>query len=550
MRFSLLLATLLLLALAGRTQTADLSYGHAAYRYLDRVDILGLADTSYANATQPVQRWHASRLLRGASTSGLGPKSLAWHKRTLQLVVDPQLETSGLWNTFYTNRRDLIQVNTPGFTLYLNPVLDLRYGAEQVDGGDTRTLFTNARGLQARGSLLGKVGYFFELIETQSRQPQFVHNRIEQYDAVPGQGFFKPFKEDAYDYLNARGYITYRPANWFALKFGRDRNFWGYGSQSLALSDYGVDYLFLQFTTRIWKLEYTNLFSEFIDYIPNKPDAAGTQPRKYGAFHMLTYRPNHKLAFSVFESTIFAPTLANGRRGFELQYLNPIIFYRTVEQYVGSPDNSVLGLMWKANIWQRVQFYGQFILDDFNVAQSQNGSGWWGNKWGAQAGLKYINAFGIETLDAQLEANLIRPFTYTHFNISTTYSHYGQFLAHSRGTNLVDLNLTLTYQPIPALELYLRYNRVDQGLNPTTGENLGGEVLNAAPPESDFGNTIGQGDALQLDYLVGRASYQFYFWTPHLWLDLEAFYRSENEVSSLGGSLGLRYNMPWRPYTY
>ena len=53
----------------------------------------------------------------------------------------------------------------------------------------------------------------------------------------------------------------------------------------------------------------------------------------------------------------------------------------------------------KWNLFNRFQLYGQFLLDDYNYSKRSEGSGYWGNKLGLQAGAKYIDAFGIPTLD-------------------------------------------------------------------------------------------------------------------------------------------------------
>ncbi|MFN8923301.1 MAG: hypothetical protein ACK5XP_10295, partial [Sphingobacteriia bacterium] len=103
--------------------------------------------------------------------------------------------------------------------------------------------------------------------------------------AIPGEGFYKTFRTDGYDYLSAKGYLTYSPVKPVRIKLGRDRVHWGDGYQSMLLSDHATDYYMLNFHTRIWKLEYMNHFTQMIDLIPNKPDAIGAQPRKYGVFH-------------------------------------------------------------------------------------------------------------------------------------------------------------------------------------------------------------------------------------------------------------------------
>src|SRR6185369_5123142 len=110
--------------------------------------------------------------------------------------------------------------------------------------------------------------------------------------------------------------------------------------------------------------------------------------KKYAAMHHLDVNIGKSLNIGLFEAIIF------GRENhFEFGYLNPIIFYRSLEQQNGSYDNAVAGLDFKANVAKKFQFYGQFILDEFNLEETKKGDGWWGNKYGFQLGAKYIDAF-------------------------------------------------------------------------------------------------------------------------------------------------------------
>ena len=100
------------------------------------------------------------------------------------------------------------------------------------------------------------------------------------------------------------------------------------------------------------------------------------------------------LNVGLFEGVVF------GRQDhFDFQYLNPIIFYRHIEGTVGSPDNALAGLDFKANVAHRLQFYGQFLLDEFILKEVKNNPTSWVNKFGIQAGVKYIDAFGIKNMD-------------------------------------------------------------------------------------------------------------------------------------------------------
>src|SRR6185369_7292398 len=111
---------------------------------------------------------------------------------------------------------------------------------------------------------------------------------------------------------------------------------------------------------------------------------------------------------------------------FEFGYLNPIIFYRSIELSNGSFDNSLAGLDAKVNVAKSFQFYGQFCLDEFLLSEIKKNRGWWANKWGIQIGAKYVDAFGIKNLDLQLEHNRVRPFTYSHTDSVANYTHYNQ----------------------------------------------------------------------------------------------------------------------------
>ena len=76
--------------------------------------------------------------------------------------------------------------------------------------------------------------------------------------------------------------------------------------------------------------------------------------------HHLSYNVTPNFNFGIFESVI-----ASRKQQFELQYLNPIIFYRSVEHSLGSPDNVILGANFKWNIAKKCQIYGQLVLDEF-----------------------------------------------------------------------------------------------------------------------------------------------------------------------------------------
>ena len=87
--------------------------------------------------------------------------------------------------------------------------------------------------------------------------------------------------------------------------------------------------------------------------------------RKYSALHHLSLNVGKNLTLGIWENVIFdrQDSLENDR--FEVDYFNPLIFYRAVEHGLNSSDNVLLGMDWKWNFLSRFSFYGQFVLDEF-----------------------------------------------------------------------------------------------------------------------------------------------------------------------------------------
>jgi hypothetical protein len=70
-------------------------------------------------------------------------------------------------------------------------------------------IFLNSRGVTARGLIGKKLGFSTFLTDNQERGPVFFQQQVNKFKAVPGVGFYKPFKKNGYDYFDARGYITF-----------------------------------------------------------------------------------------------------------------------------------------------------------------------------------------------------------------------------------------------------------------------------------------------------------------------------------------------------
>jgi len=252
-------------------------------------------------------------------------------------------------------------------------------------------------------------------------------------------------------------------------------------------------------------------------------------------------------------------TVIFGRRKgrFELQYLNPIIFYRSIEQAIGSEDNVTLAADFRWNIWNRVQLYGQLMLDEFLLKEVKAGNGWWANKQAGQLGAKYINAFGLDNLDLQGEVNIIRPYTYQHLDNFRNFQHFNQPLAHPTGANLYELIGVVRYQPIPRLNLtgkaiYTKFGQDEYSATDTI--NWGGNVnLPYTKRPSDYGHKLAQGNTTNQVHLDLTASFQL---RHNVFVDLKQIIRrtdaeiNSGDLNTAYSSVSFRWNIPQRLHEF
>ena len=451
-----------------------------------------------------------------------------------------------IWKKFYTTPANLYEVHIRDFDLVVNPVIGVSISKES---GNEETLYQNTRGVAIRGRLANKIGFFSTITDNQEKTPLYVRDFVSARRAVPGAGFYKDFKTTGYDYFDARGYFTFNVTRYIDVAFGYDRNFIGNGHRSLYLSDFGNANLFLKLNTRIWKINYQNLFME----LHNADNRIGDKliGKKYAAMHHLDMNVTRWLNIGLFEGVIF------GRQNrFDFGYLNPIIFYRSIEQQNGSFDNSVVGLDVKANVKKKVQLYGQLILDEFNLSEIKAGNGWWANKFGFQLGAKYVDALGISNLDLQLEMNRVRPFTYSHGDSVANYTHYNQPLAHPLGANFSEVIAIARYQPAPkwtAIGKIIYYTQGRDSSSRSYGSNI---FYPNVPPfrTGDYGYSIGSGWKTNVLLASLAVSYE---WKENLFLELRAQYRKlDTKTAPLVSenhsllTFGIRWNIMRREFDF
>jgi hypothetical protein len=574
----LLFVVLVSLSVSAFAQGTYVPLNSDANVYMDRLDIkfskiLPIIHTG----DKPYHRGKVAKVAETLLLSNLRfNKTLQFQ---LQYLIDDNAEWTDslvsrtrkpLWK-FYREPASFLHVSSKKkglFDLRFNPVIDVKIGGESNGG---RFEFQRVLGLEVRGNIKRVFSFYFNVLGSSARTPKYISEKTvattyNKFTYVPGQAYWKDYQSklfkfnDGIDYFDARGYVNVNVLKYINVSFGRDKFFIGNGQRSLFLSDNAAPYLFLKLDVNFWRVNYTSILAELTSHYERGSDQL--LPKKYMAVHHLSIQATHWLSLGLFEGVIM-----NRSNHFELQYLNPIMFYRSVEHALGSPDNVLIGGDFKMNFVNHLSFYGQFLFDEFNFKHVFKRDGWWANKYGMQFGLKYIDI--IPNLDAQIEMNIVRPFTYSHSNINSaeeaSYSHYNQPLAHPLGANFYEFILNVRYQPIPRLSINAKYFVARVGGDTLINgdlSNYGSDILmgtgyGGSTVSRDLGNKIGQGARGTINYFQLLTSYQAWH---NIYFDLELLYRSRSTIKSVYNpvassstfifSIGVRMNIPYKRYEF
>lgn len=439
-----------------------------------------------------------------------------------------RLSRKPLFGVFYKTPAHFYEADVRDFYLRVNPLIEFGGGREWTE--KTSTLI-NRRGIAIRGGIGNNVFFHTSVYDSQIRYPHYINQFTQHYGVVPGAGLYKKYDfpildvTGGRDYLLATAYAGVDIGKYLGIQLGHQQFFIGDGIRSLFISDFATPYFSLRINTRIWKFHYQNIFSELsADDFNSAAIPAMPVSKKYMAAHYLSFKPSKTITLGLFEAVVFN----RPDHRFELQYLNPVILYRTVEGSIGSPDNVLMGLLGKVDVKKRLSFYGQFILDDISIREIfKDNLDWWGNKFGHQLGGHYYNAANIDGLDVQIEWNNVRPYTYSHYDENANYSQYKQALAHPLGANFNEWIFSLRYRASPKLHLQSQLYLIRKGEDGIDSTSFGGDIVvpNTFRPD-DYGHTIGQGIENQIMFWSTTGTYEI---SPGLWADLHYLHRKSRK---------------------
>lgn len=311
------------------------------------------------------------------------------------------------------------------------------------------TTYNNSRVGILQGGVGKRFTFYTAVFESQGKFAGYFNDYAREIGregtslaTIPGRGIAEAFRGSGFDYPVAEAYVNFEATNFIDLELGTGNNFIGDGYRSLLLSDNASPNAYVKMNTTFWKFKLTNIWSTPRNL--NNQTPGGSYETKYMSTHYLSYNVTKRFTLGLFESILFE---SDGNRGYDWNFVNPIIFYNMAEYGTGTrAGKSLLGLTYKYKWSNNFNTYGQLLIDELALGDVAALDKSWRNKFGLQMGFKYYDAFKVKDLYLQFEYNQVRPYTYSHNTLSLHYTHNNQSMAHLWGANFREFILLARYR--------------------------------------------------------------------------------------------------------
>lgn len=354
------------------------------------------------------------------------------HRIYKYIKNDPGVETA-----FY-NHLLRIESKEDNYRLRVDPIINFEAGRDFSDTVLNRH-YVNTRGVIASGYIGNNFYIETMFAENQAIFPVYIATQNNASKVIPGQGLWKQFKVQGFDYAFSAGFISIQASKNFNIQLGHGKQKIGNGYRSLLLSDNAFNYPYVRFTHQ-WlkgKLQYQSIYSVLSNLAPASEIRSIYTERLYqkkaASFQYLSLNPHKSINLGFFQGMIWQAGDRRNVHELTWQYFNPIIYTNLVANELIKPNGInknaryLTGLDLKIKLHNKLNLYGQLVRDHL-VAPNISPNGY-------QIGVNYFDAFRINNLFLQVEYNDVKANTYLSktSSITPTYNHFNQNIAYTPG---------------------------------------------------------------------------------------------------------------------
>lgn len=466
------------------------------YEFLDEFANIGVIELN--TTIKPYSRVFIANKLKEIQESDYNlnqrqQDELAFYLRDFNKELKPVYTRK---NKTFDKRFDLLYYKDSLFTFSVNAILGVEYSMN-----DSANFHHRWNGAEAFAYVGNNWGFYASLRDNHESEilthEDYLTQRIgANYKNNDGGG----------DYSEMRGGITY---SWKWGSFGaiKDHFEWGnnYNGANI-FSGRTPSFAHIRLTVKPVKWFEFNwvhgwLVSEVIDSASTMTftNAYGTDQReemfgKYLAANLFTFKPFKNFYLSAGNSIIYSAD------GPQLQYLIPVMFYKSVDHTYNATDKSGRNVGQNSQMFfdvssrniKKVHLSATLFIDELSTSRIFNDTVW--NFWSIKTSLRISDVIPNTFITAEYTKTM--PLTYKHNIPTTTFESNGYNLGHYLMDNSQEIYVAIQFKPIKTLSLKLSYVYAQKGKD---YDDIGGSRL---------GNPFMDSVEWENKTIAFRASYQ------------------------------------------
>ena len=374
----------------------------------------------------------------------------------------------------FDKRFDILYYKDSLFSFSVNAILGAEYFMN-----DSSNFYHRWNGAQAHAYVGDHFGFYASLRD--NHESEFLVN--EDY-LTRRMGANYKYVDGGGDYSEMRGGLTYS-WDWGSFGVVKDHFQWGnnyHGANIFSGRTPSFAHLKLQLKPAKWfEFNWVHgwLVSEVIDRASSLTftNAYGTDRRdmmfdKYLAANLFTFKPFEKFYVSAGNSVIYS---ANGAK---LQYLIPVMFYKSVDHTYNATDKSGRNVGQNSQMFfdissrniKKVHLSATLFIDELSTTRFFNDTVW--NFWSIKTSLRIADLIPNTFITAEYTKTM--PLTYKHHIPTTTFESNGYNLGHYLMDNAKEVYLALQVKPVKTLSLKFAWMLAQKGKD---YDELGGSRL-------------------------------------------------------------------------
>ena len=466
----------------------SLPLGHPVYRFLDRMETLGILP-NIRDGVKPLDRERIGDLLSAINENrrmltAIDRARLDNYLLDFRYEINPsekyaRMEGDGQWYSPFQSWKDLetdflrlFSQNQPEEENHIvmwedslnSFYMDVLLGMNYYKRSDDVYRWNHNESFRFRGTISGNLGYLLDVSfytiegdEGYRDQDPLLKNswRNERGNKIY---FDRSGGDLAYRSPFADFRFAYQPVTWGTGESGQ-----------MIISDNVEQYPYFSINKDWAWGRFVYMHGKMLSLANgDSVDGQPVYPDKWIVINRFEFSPVSSMSVGLNGMILY------GNRYLEWAYLLPFNYLRATEHNLRDRDNALLAIDVEARILSGVKLYGTFLIDEFR--RDKLFTDWYGNKHGFQFGTHITDPFGLPNLGFRFEYVAIMPWVYTHkYNINR-YINDGRSLGYWAGPNSEIFYLHLEKDWHQRVRTGIKWWQWKHGDN-YPNENIGGDIL-------------------------------------------------------------------------